>query len=286
MEKLIFANENGSIELGLKAPFILQTVDGIGNLTARRRTQQSPFQHGTTQIASYFNERDIGLTFTGLASSEADIIQLRRQVQKLFNPLIESTLTYIRGDYSKEIKCYAASTPKNISSEKTSFRQQFVVTLICNDPFWLDIEHSGEVMSFSIANFGFELEIEEEGVEFEVEGTNRTVIYNDGDIETPVEIIFEGPASNPKIINETTGEYIQVDAILGNNEKLIINTEFGNKQVIFDDGTTQINAFNLVTIDSTFWSLVQGENFVSYTADSGIDVANVTINYRNRYIGL
>lgn len=286
MESLIFSNENGSIDLSLSAPYILQSVTGIGGLGVSVRTQKSPFQNGSTRIASYYDNRDITLTFMALACSESEIIELRRQAQRLFNPNIESTLTYVRGDYTKEIKCYANSTPSYNNDEKTSFRQQFFVSLTAHDPFWVDIESTGQIMSFSIGNFGFELEIEEDGIELETEGTNRTTLSNEGDVETPVEIIFTGPASNPKIMNETTGKFIQVNKVLGLGESLIINTEFGNKKVMFDDGSTQTNAFNSISLDSTFWRLQTGDNEVSYTADSGIDVASVVINFKNRFIGI
>jgi hypothetical protein len=286
VEKFIYKNAIGEIELSLSRPYILNSVTGVGGLGVSVRKRKSPFQNGSTRKKSYFDDRDIGLTFTALTTSEQDNIKKRREVQKIFSPNIVSELIYKRGTYSKKVICCANSTPVLDNSDKSNQIQKFFVNLTAHDPFWIDLEKTGEMMSFSIASFGFELEVEEEGIELEMEGTNRTILNNEGDVSAPVEIIFKGPASNPKVANETTGEYIQVDQVLEDGEKLIINTEFGNKQVIYDNGYTQVNKFNAISIDSTFWQLEVGENKTTYTVDSGLDVANVVINFRNRYIGL
>ena len=53
-------------------------------------------------------------------------------------------------------------------------------------------------------------------------------IENEGDVDAPIQIEYVGPAKNPKITNETTGEYIQVNMEIGEKEKLvlIISTQF------------------------------------------------------------
>ena len=52
------------------------------------------------------------------------------------------------------------------------------------------------------------------------------------------------------ISNETTGEYIKVNKSLAEGQKLIITTGFGNKKVIFDDGTTRSNAMGFIDLGS------------------------------------
>mgnify|MGYP002411558008 CR=1 FL=1 len=107
----------------------------------------------------------------------------------------------------------------------------------------------------------------------------QTIIQNNGDVETAV---------NPKVINNNTGEFIQVNREVGADEKLIITTEFGNKRVTLKNTVTgeETNAFGWIDLDSTFFNLDVGDNLMSYSADSGQETAKVWIKWRNRYSGV
>jgi len=116
---------------------------------------------------------------------------------------------------------------------------------------------------------------------------DRRMINNDGDAPSPLEVEFHGPATNPKITNNTTGEYIKVNQTLGENEIMKIDTTPGKKTVYFieEDGTER-NVFNWIDLESTFFQLVIGENEIQYTADNDIQGAEVNMYYQKRYVGV
>lgn len=117
---------------------------------------------------------------------------------------------------------------------------------------------------------------------FAIKGPKKINIYNEGDVETPIRIEFKGPATNPRIINNTTGEYIQVNQVLARDEVLVATTDFGNKRV-------EINGRNVIRwidLNSIFWQLRPGDNIVEYTSDDEVEPAAVEISYRNRYVGV
>ena len=116
---------------------------------------------------------------------------------------------------------------------------------------------------------------------------DERLIVNDGDAPTPLVVEFYGPAVNPKVINETTGEFIQLNQTLGLEEVMRINTADGEKSVIFIDAEgVERNVFNWIDLDSTFFKLQVGENYLTYTADSDIQGAVVNFYYQNRYNAL
>ena len=49
---------------------------------------------------------------------------------------------------------------------------------------------------------------------------------------------------NPKILNSTTGEFIQVNRELTSEDTLYINTQYRNKKVEIERNGVKINAFN------------------------------------------
>ena len=106
-------------------------------------------------------------------------------------------------------------------------------------------------------------------------------VVNMGDVETPVKIEFQGPATNPKIENRTTGEYIQVQRNLSLGDTLLLTTDFGAKRVEING----VNAFHYIDLNSVFWQLRPGDNIVEYSSDEPTEPAAVVISYRNRYVG-
>ncbi len=291
MQTLTFYNDLGSIDMGQSAPYYLQLVEGISGLNNEINSIKAPFQDGETvlktgdNIQSYSQRRNITLTVVIVASDYDTLNTYKRNLTKIFNPKIPSKLKYTNETYEKEIDVVVETTPKFAQDEKNRYYQVFFVSLIAHQPFWLDLNFSGETFSLSLGKFEFPLQLTD-SYEIETEGINRTTLSNDGDVETPVYIEFYGPAINPKILNETTGEYIKVTKTLLTGEKLIISTEIGNKYVIFDNGITQTNAFSLLDLNSVFFNLVLGDNVISFTADFGTDTASVFIQYKNRFIGL
>jgi hypothetical protein len=274
-----------TITIGKTAPYLLQTFDGAGGLGTEIQEQKSNNQDGSYRFGATFQKRFITFTIMIMATTFESLLEKRREIQNVFNPKQELLLTYSNDTQEKEIKGYSEFSPR-FSQEKGNYYQQALISFVCYDPFWEDILESSEFLSFNIPNFMFDLELTDE-FEFETDGINAGKLYNDGDVATPVQIIFSGPASNPKIENLTTGEYIKVNKVLLEGQRLLIDTSFGKKSVQFDDGAGNItSAFNLIDINSSFFSLATGENTIKYTADAGVDVASLYIQYKNRYIGI
>ena len=289
-EKLIYENSKGqSIQLGNEKPFILVNVAGTGNTDVDVQTQKAPRQDGSTYIDSLMEPRDISITALILAENQKVLFQKRAELQSVFNPkLPPGKLIYDYGDNRKEIEATVSSTPAFLpGEERTSISQLVQIELTCPLPFWLSELTQEEPMAAFVGMFMFPLEIpEEEGVEIGAQGEQR-IIENKGDVSAPVKIEFRGPALNPRIQNNTTGEFIQVNQELQSGESLHINTAFGKKRVeIEDEEGDRTNAFNWIDLDSAFWQLEPGENELEYSADTGQDDATVTIRWRERFVGV
>lgn len=111
-------------------------------------------------------------------------------------------------------------------------------------------------------------------------------IENKGDADAPVQIEYIGPALNPRITNETTGEYIQVNMEIGEKEKLVIDTREGKETVnlMTPHGTKDV--YNNIDLNSTFFKLIVGKNLIKYSSDIEGSKDKVTIkDYTNKYTG-
>lgn len=296
METITFTTTRGTISLGLTGDYILQRATGIGGLGAEMQMQKAPFQQGTTFIRNDFTNRNIVLTIWIKATGLADLNAKKLEVQNVFNPHRQGTLTYSNETYTKDITAVSEISPRFTAPEKKDFyyNQQCVVSLIANNPFWLDQTYTSELMSITLPTFSFPLKFQDT-IEFSTDGNIRATLTNSGHVETPVLLDFYGPATNPKIdleyTDEDTGEtitkYIEVTETIAADEYLEISTEFGNVYVkLVDSSGNESSAFSSINRNSDFFQLPVGDSEISFSTASGTSTATLLAQYKNRFIGL
>lgn len=270
-------NANGeSITLGNQAPVFLESIDGVGNIGVELENQKSPNQDGLTYINNTFSSRDISIEGILISKQNPDeVMEIRRKIQRVLNPKLgEVTIKYL----DKEIKAIVETTPTFPAAGKGLFYQKYLINLICHSPFWLDPFFESSEMSYIMGGIKFNLSLP---TKFSNRGFKRRAV-NSGDVDTPVKIEFTGPATNPSVTNESTGEVIKVNRELGEGDVLSICTSFGKKYVRINGE----NAFHYIDLDSSFWSLVPGENILNYKSNNDSINTRVKVSWKNRYIGL
>ena len=283
MEKIVITNiKRESIILGNQAPYFLEILDGVGNVPVTIESQKAPKQDGSTYIDNTLENRAIsieGIIIT--RSNPNEVLKYRRKMQRVLNPKLgEVTITYYHEDKIKEIKAIAETTPIFPSGQgsKGLFYQKYLLHLLCHQPFWLDTYYESREMSYLMGGLNFRLSLP---TNFSNRGFKRKAA-NVGDVYTPVEIEFKGPATNPTVTNETTGEFIKVNRELGEDDILTVSTAFGEKHVRINGE----NAFHYIDLDSVFWSLIPGDNILSYQSNNDSIKTRVKVKWKSRYIGL
>lgn len=272
---LKITNKNGeSVTLGNEAPFYLEMIDE--SLGVHIESQKSPKQDGSTYIDNTLDIRAIsieGIIIT--RNNPREVSEYKRKMERVLNPKLGEVTILHQG---KEIKAVVESTPSFPSSEGSRglFYQRYIINVICHNPFWIDPYYESGEMSYLMGGIKFRLSLP---TSFSNRGFRRKCI-NDGDVATPVIIEFNGPATNPTVINMTTGEFIRVNRSLGEDDVLSISTTFGEKYVRINGD----NAFHYIDLDSVFWSLTPGDNILSYESNNDSIKTRVTVKWRNRYI--
>lgn len=279
----MITNKNGeSITLGNQAPYFLETIDGVGEVPVSIENQKAPKQDGSTYLGNVLDNRAISIEGTIITKGDpAAVLAARRLMQQVLNPKLgKVTITYHQGNQVKEIIGIAETTPvfPGGQGSKGLYYQKFLLHLICHEPFWIDTYFESREMSYLMGGIQFKLRLP---TTFSYRGFKRRAI-NNGDVPTPVEIEFKGPAINPTVSNETTGEFIKVNRELQEDDVLTISTAFGKKFVLINGQ----NAFHYIDLDSIFWQLVPGENLLSYTSNHDSIKTRVMVKWKNRYVGL
>jgi hypothetical protein len=275
----VIINKNGEqIVLGNQAPYFLEKIDGAGEVPVAIESQKAPRQDGSTYLDNVLDNRAISIE--GMIITKGDpnaALEARRLMQRVLNPKLDAvTITY----HQREIVGIAETTPvfPGGQGSKGLYYQKFLLHLICHQPFWLDTYFESREMSYLMGGIRFRLRLP---TVFSYRGFRRKA-DNEGDVETPVEIEFKGPAVNPTVSNLTTGEFITVNRELAEDDVLTISTAFGQKYVKINGE----NAFNYIDLASTFWQLQPGKNTLSYTSNNDSIKTKVMVKWKNRYVGL
>lgn len=279
MDKIIITNQNEeSITLGNEPPYFLQILEGASEVPVTIESQKAPKQDGSTYFENTLENRAITLEGMIVTKNNPSLVnEARRKMQRVLNPKLgEVTITY----QGKEIRGIVETIPTFPGGDgnKGIYYQKYLINLLCHQPFWFEPFYESREMSYIMGGLSFRLSLP---TSFSNRGFKRMAI-NDGDVTTPVEIEFKGPAINPTVANETTGEYVQVNRELGEEDILTVSTTFGEKYVRINGE----NAFHYIDLDSVFWQLMPGENILSYASNNDSINTKVTVKWKNRYIGL
>lgn len=270
-----------SIEL-YQTPFFLNKIEGLGDVEADIQSQKAPGQDGSSLTNVVLAERIMPIEVAILKD-----LQINRQlISRIFNPKLgEGVLVYENDIVRREIKAVSEHVPQFPDNRPRTY-QIASIDLICHNPYWTTEDKVGQLV---VWDGGLEFPLQLPTFFSRRSNTNNNkILLNDGDVDSPILAVFEGPATSPiRIDNKTTGEFIEVRQNLLAGEKLEINTAFGQKRVtkVLADGS-RVNAFHFITLGSTFFQLVRGNNLISYLISGDYETAGVTITWRDRHLGI
>lgn len=289
MKRIICKNsDNVQIEFNYDfAPFFLLGIDGVYSISNKVVTSENTMMDGSTYQGSTTQERNIVIT----AQMETNYKENRELLYKCFKPKTTGTLTYIEDEDTRVIDYKV----EDIDIAEKGTVRNIVISLLCPDPFFRELNDTEISMSSWSSLFEWEHEFLEEKEEFATrEAEPLKEMENDSaadNIGITITIVADGPVSNPAIYHVESGDFIAVGTeynplLMSAGETLVITTHTNNKAVyIIREGAKQeINEY--LNEESEFIQLQHGINTIKYEADTGEDYMNVTISYRFRYLGV
>lgn len=285
LNESITFDKNGNVNEDI----LLSHIEGLGHPGATSQKSQGVTQDGCNAEDALLDNRVIKLQATIRTRSREKLYELKRRVYRIINPKTYNQATGKRGellinyenDY-KKYRIYARVEDSVDFNSRINNADKTTIFFLCTNPYWLD-ENDTFVNIKSVKGglkFPFKLATEFAKVSFYRE------INNEGDVETSLQIIYTGPAKNPAVRNETTGEFIKVNMEISEKEKLIINTEEGKETVNLITPHETKDVYNNIDLNSTFFKLIVGKNLIKYSSDSEISKDTVSIQYSNKYTGV
>jgi hypothetical protein len=244
-------------------------------------------QHGNTHINALMDSFEGELIFIINTNDlrPDEIINERRMITNVCNPLNETirmTVTLNNDSvYHRDITFLSAPHFPIGRDNRNNHWQKVQLFYEANNPFWYDETEIIETFQGvdPLFNFPFTMSTLEPVIFGSIIPNN--IAINEGQVEAPVVIEIKGACVNPRIDNETTGEFIAFKNLtMVENQTLIIDTTFGRKKVELDG----VNVFNKLDFSSTFFNLAIGENSIDFTDETASVEATIHFIYRNLYI--
>lgn len=296
LEKLTYTNARGeSIVFSRASKYHtnFKDVEGLSDVLSTVYTASSVGQDGETLVDTRIESRVIQISGHLRATDKMEKQELRRRLNRALNPHQAATLTYELGKGKRVIECIPRSAPTYVPRRGSIF-EEFVVQLICLNPFWRDASQTRTdvaawmgLMEFPTETGGLEII----GGEWQIgERTISVVtnIVNRGDVDTGMKISFtaSGTVVNPMLIDMKSGEFIRINTTMEAGDEIVVKTGYGEKEVLLIRGGTEENIFRLLDIDSAYLQTKPGDNLYKYDADEGVDALDVVIWHSNLYTGV
>ncbi len=275
-----YYNERGdTAEISPDSIYTLIDYSGLEAGTVEIQTGHGYDQNGDTCYGVNLKSRVVTLKFDNICESYADQALHRRVLESVFNPALGGVLYITSDNGSYRMDCRIAEGLV-ISGERTPAYQEYEVSLYSPDyAVKSAIQRSVKMVGFQgglTLPFGLPLSLGTQG--------DIAEIYYSGDVDAPLLIEFRGPATEPKVIKQETGETITIDAELADGETLWIDTTPQKLNVYTQIGNVKTAAFQKIDPASDFFLLTNGDNTLEFHAASGSP--EVYLHYYDLYLGV
>lgn len=119
---------------------------------------------------------------------------------------------------------------------------------------------------------------------YQLLGEENTVTHA-SDVDVPCQIIFNGPAVNPRIDNMAKAEFIRIIKTLAASDYFVVDTGLKTVQIYISGIPANGTAF--LDLQSTFFTIDPGTTSLAFSDETPSGTtATATVTYRERYAGI
>lgn len=271
--------ENDKISIPLISTEIMLTgIDGIGINTDINTVDN--YDTGAYTQGIHIPCRIVTLTFDIYPTGE----KYKNIADKIYSLCQHGQAVKIRiQDDTQDVYCngYCSScTPA-----QHSIPAYFAIQIKCADPYFYD--YNSNIITMLGLSQDFEIienEWELNAVEFgNFCDNNVTEINNNGACECGFICVINiiDTVNNITLQNLTTNEKMQINTAFISGDKIIINTQTGQRNIKLIRGEAEYNIIGALSDDSTFFQLQQGKNiiYVNDENNSNSTQYNVSIDF-------
>lgn len=272
-------NKKGEL-LNLTDEYIIEKIDGLAPPSAAINTSTVGTNDGTIYNSARVENRNIVITARIKEPVEANRIKLYR----FFKIKDWCRLYFKNGTRDVYIDGYTENLPCDFFENG----QKAQISVLCNYPFFKDVDETKISMSQLKKRFTFPFSIETPIPFSEIDRVQITTIVNEGDVDTGliIELTALGEVTNPAIYSDDTLGGIKLNIKMTTGEKVVINTHNGEKAIYLEQNGKRVNYIRYLEKNPEWFQLLPGENHFTYRADSGGELLDIAFRHTYEYEGV
>lgn len=258
-----------------------EPIEGLAGLPAIRTSQGTNLgANGGWTTKQLYEPRFISFSGRIFGRTVAEVEDRRREFSTILAKIVrdKGTLRIITpagNVYSTEVVLIGVDMPIN----KVLNLVEWKINLKADDPLLYD-NSDGELLATirKTRQGGFIIPFE---LPLYISPDEQPATVNNSGNETILpNIIISTKATNPKIINRTTNQSMEITAVVKDGGKLEIDMK--NKTILLDG----MNIYDLQTAGSNFWGLIAGDNRIELQTDIQDERTEAELRFRSGFIGI
>lgn len=291
MFKFNYRNTEGAIiTMGIERPFVITSSDGLDAIENDITTQTQFNMDGVSPVGQQLAARTITLKGEVVANSPSELEDLRLQFISVMNPYLAGSLEVETNGKTYSIDVLIKIAPDFGTSQKAN-EYEFTVELLAAQPYFYDVTDYNKLIPLSsIQNkMRFPLQITSNYIFASIISGAITTVTNTGDIQTGAvfTVKVSGNATNIKILNIATNEYFTINDSFVAGDTITLNTLRGHLQVYkIDKDGNKVNLMSKRDVNSTFFELKKGDNFIQITSATGETVITTDMQFTPLVLGV
>ena len=263
----------------------VQAVEGIAGMPQVRTSDiiiagRDGQRGGTDRL----DTRVVTLTVAIYAFTDEDFYAAVNALRDAFVPstTTDKVLTFrfggVADDGVRRLNCRCRGL--SIPMERSYWMDVATATiqLVATDPLIYDDTLQDETTTLPTAGGGLEFDATFDLIFGDVAEGGAIYANNEGNWPADLLIRIDGPATNPRVENVTTGETLEMDFTLEAGDYLVFDTA---ERTVLLNGTA--SRYSYLTNDSSWFRLQPGSNEISFRATTS-SAATLTVAWRSAWL--
>lgn len=253
----------------------IEGVSGLPNIRSATGVNQG--RDGSWVSRQLYEGRYISFQGRIFGGEPIDVENKRRELVSVLQrkKLKLRIITYAGMEFITEVFVMANQMPINRELNIVKWK----IDLLSEDPLFYD-NSAGELLATigKVMDGGFDIPFD---IPFNISaGGEPSVVTNSGNETVYPIITISTPATNPKLINRATNEFMQVMTTVLDGDKLIIDMR--NKTITHNG----LNIYSLQRDGSKFFGLVPGVNVMEIQSDIASENSKAEVRYQSGFLGI
>lgn len=268
---------------------VRQPVEGLDFPEVREDVFNRAGEHGSRTAHTLYGQRVISFQGVLTDASASDFRAVRQDfiaacsLQLDANNLPTARTLYLTDNAGEEYQV-GVTTKKLVLKDTYPSYTEFMLDLTATD--WRFVSQTLTSSTIELPQSGGITYPVTYPVQYGSGSGGLGTVENLGTAPAAPTIVINGPAINPVVTNQTTGEQFGLTLTLVAGD--VITVDCGARTVVqgtSSGATSTTNRMGVKTSNSTFFSIQPGEVSLGFTADS-YDTGTAEVSFRSSFVGL